>query len=554
MPINQVTLIKLIADSGLISKDDLRNAQNTADHLGSTRTDILIRQDYLKEEDLGNLLSKFFKVKYIDLTKIDIPIKTLNLIPESLAVDSRVIVFAKKDDQVMVAMDDPWDLEAIELVRKTIGSRTNIIPHVTTPEGIKEALKFYKKRTKEEMEGQIEITKTKDLSAITIVNQLLEDACRQEASDIHIEPLSSQLLVRLRTDGVLHDHMLLAKEMHPAIVARIKILSELKLDEQRLPQDGRFSFETKMGEIIALRVSTAPTVYGEKIVLRILHDAISKFNLDELGLISSDQEIISRVIQRTHGMFLVTGPTGSGKTTTLYTILGLLNRPGVNIMTIEDPVENRIPRVNQIQVNPQINLDFASGLRSMLRQDPDIIMVGEIRDRETAVIAINAAMTGHLVFSSVHANTAAGAIPRMIDLGVEPFLLASTVNMVIAQRLVRILCPKCLEEIKISPLINQRLEKSQAFISPDIKKNLTRDFRAKGCSNCYFTGFRGRMGIFEIINLDIHLQELIINKSSSNLIWQAAREDGARSMLEDGLLKANRGVTPIEEVFRVISE
>ena len=554
MPISQQTLKKLIITSGLVNQADLKTAQKTAEHLGISLFDILVRQSFISEENLGNILSKFFQVKFIDLTKIDIPYKILNLVPESLAVNSHVIVFGKRDNQVLVAMEDPRNLEVIELVRKTIGSGIKVVPHVATPEGIKDALKFYKKRSKDETDELVEVNKSKDISPIILVNQLLEEAVRQEASDIHIEPISSQLLIRFRTDGVLHDHMILTKDIHSSVIARIKILSELKLDEQRLPQDGQFSFATKMGETISLRVSTSPTVYGEKIVLRILHDVLNKFSLNELGLVAQDQEIIDRVLGRTHGMLLVTGPTGSGKTTTLYTVLGLLNKSSVNIMTIEDPVENKIPRVNQIQVNPAINLDFASGLRSMLRQDPDIIMVGEIRDHETAVIAVNAAMTGHMVFSSVHANTAAGAIPRMIDLGVEPFLLASTLNMVIAQRLVRVLCPKCLEETEISPIVRKRLNETQNRISPEIIKSLKRDFKAKGCPSCYFTGYHGRVGIFELISLDIELQELIINKSSSNTIWQSARHKGTRSMLEDGLLKANQGVTPIEEVFRVISE
>lgn len=554
MAINQTTLKNLIKKSKLVSKGDLNRAQKVASHLGCSLIDVLLGRDLLKEEDLRKILAKYYRVKAVDLEKLSIPQKILNLIPESLAVQTGAITFARKDNQVLVAMEDPRDLELIELVRKTIGGAVKIVPHVATQRGIKEALKFYKRRKKKEIEGLVEVAKPKETSAVAIIDQLLEEGIREDSSDIHLEPLSSQVLVRFRTDGVLHDQMALSKEMHASLVARVKILSDLKLDEQRHPQDGQFSFRPKRGEAISLRVSTAPTVYGEKVVLRILHDSLNKLNLEELGLLPEDQGIISRTLERTHGMFLVTGPTGSGKTTTLYTILGLLNNPDVNIMTIEDPVEIKIRRVNQIQVNPLINLDFAQGLRAMLRQDPDIIMVGEIRDRETSIIGINAAITGHLVFSSVHANNAAAAIPRMLDLGVEPFLLASTLNMVVAQRLVRVLCSKCREEIPISPLLQKRLDEAKKRVSLDIRTALKNNFLPKGCSACYQTGFRGRTGIFELLSVDEEIQGLIVAKAQSGLIWEAARRKGAKTMLEDGLIKVAKGLTTIEEVFRVISE
>ncbi|MDP3998144.1 MAG: GspE/PulE family protein [bacterium] len=554
MSISQATLKNLIEKSKLVPKADLNRTQKTAQYLGCSIVDVLLGRNLLKEEDLGRILAKYYRVDFIALKKITIPQKTLTLIPESLAVERGVVVFGKKDNQAMVAMENPGDLELFELVKKTIGGRIKLVPFVATSEGIKGALKLYKKRTKEESEGPQEFSKTKTVSAPEVIDQLLEQAIREDSSDIHIEPLPSQVLIRFRIDGVLHDQMVLAKEMHASLVARIKVLSDLKLDEQRHPQDGRFSFQTKLGEKVSLRVSTTPTIYGEKVVLRILHDTLTKVNLEELGLLPEDQEVIERTLERTHGMFLVTGPTGSGKTTTLYTVLVLLNNPGVNIMSIEDPVENKIRRVNQIQVNPQINLDFAQGLRSMLRQDPDIIMVGEIRDRETAVIGVNAAITGHLVFSSVHANTAAASIPRMIDLGVEPFLLASTLNTVVAQRLVRILCPKCMEEVALSPLLTKRLDDAKDKISPDIKKSIGKNFKPKGCPACYHTGFRGRTGIFEVISVDDEIQELIVLKSESRLIWESSRKKGTKSMLEDGLIKVAKGITSVEEVFRVISE
>lgn len=538
----------------MISKSDLSLASKTAQHLGCSISDVLLGRDLLDEESLGKILAKYYKVKFVNLKKIRISHKALRLIPEELAAERGVIAFATKGKEIYLALEDPRDLEIIELVKKTLGGGVKIVAHVAFSSGIKYATKFYKEKRKKEEQKLGELTLVKDISAISSLENLLEKAIREEASDIHFEPLGSQFLIRFRVDGVLHDQMSFSSEMHAQMIARIKILSDLKLDEQRLPQDGQFSYQSKRGEKISLRVSLIPTVYGEKAVLRILQSLLTKFNLEELGMLPEDQKVASRVLERTHGMFLVTGPTGSGKTTTLYTILGLLNSSDVNIVTIEDPVENRINRVNQIQVNSFINLTFATGLRSIVRQDPDIVMVGEIRDRETAVIAVNAAMTGHLVFSSVHANTAAGAIPRMIDLGAEPFLLASTLNIVIAQRLVRVLCSRCKEEIKIDSVLQKRLKEAGGGILPNIRKNLKVNYAPRGCISCYQTGFRGRVGIFELLLVDDEIKELIVNKASSNLIWKMARKKGAKTMLEDGLIKVAKGLTTAEEVFRVISE
>ncbi|MFH1971257.1 MAG: GspE/PulE family protein [Patescibacteria group bacterium] len=551
MSINQTVLGKLIEKNKLVSKTDLAFAIKTSRHLGCSFIDILLGRDLIKEEDLGKILAHYFKVKFVNLKKIHITGSVLRLIPENLAIERGIIAFAQKDKKLSLAMEDPKDLELIENVKKTVGFGIEIVPFVATKDGIKQALKLYKKREERKEKDLVQI---KGVSAVSTVEQLLEEAIREEASDIHFEPLSDQLLVRFRVDGVLHDQSSYAKEMNSSIVARIKILSDLKLDEQRLPQDGQFSFQSKRRDKVSLRVSIIPTIYGEKVVLRILQTSVTKFNLEELGLLPEDQGISGRILERTHGMILVTGPTGSGKTTTLYTILNLINKPDVNIITIEDPVENRINRVNQIQVNSLINLSFANGLRSILRQDPDIVMVGEIRDKETAVIAVNAAMTGHLVFSSVHANTSAGAIPRMLNLGAEPFLLASTINMVVAQRLVRVLCPKCKEKILINPILKKRIAEAKTQVLPSIRKTIKNNFQAKGCSNCYHTGFRGRVGIFELLSVDDDIKKMIISKASSNTIWAMARKKGTKSMLEDGLIKVAKGITTIEEVFRVISE
>lgn len=535
-----------------ITRKQFLSAETTAKHLGSPIVDVLIGRNFVTEDAFGAALSKFYRVKYADLSNIKIPQSVLSLIPEQFAVSMNVVAFARRDQDLWVALSNPKELEVLDFVRKTVGFSYKIIPFVTTERQIRDALRLYKLPTREAK--QEETTFKEPSTAVSTLEQMLEDAIRAGASDVHIESLEDQVLIRFRIDGVLHDQLTLPRQMHSTLVARVKILSDLKIDEQRLPQDGQFAFTPRNGRKVSLRVSTTPTVYGEKIVLRILHDAITTFELKELGLLADDMVAIERVLRRTHGMFLVTGPTGSGKTTTLYTILGLMNQPGVNIMTIEDPVENRVRRVNQIQVNNQINLTFAGGLRSMLRQDPDIIMVGEIRDHETSVIAVNAAMTGHLVFSSVHANTAAGAIPRLVDLGVEPFLVASTVNMVIAQRLVRVLCPRCVSPVPLSSIVEKMLEDAGSTISPEIRKRVTTNYAGRGCSYCRRTGYRGRIGIFEMFDVDEATRAQIIDNASTDALWKIARKKGGKSMLEDGLLKTIAGTTTIEEVFRVISE
>lgn len=551
MTINETVLTGLIKKRNVVSSVDLVNAKKVSLHLGVPLEDVLLGRNLISEKAFGEILSEYFNTDYIDLEKTEIPGNILNIIPEDIAAEINVVAFAKSADTVSIAVSDPKDLYVIETVKKVINARKVKI-FVSTPHAIRNAIKGYKEA--QGLSGDELVQGNMDESAVPLINRILEKAIREDASDIHIEPLEDSMLVRIRVDGVLHDEGIYPKDLHASSVARIKILSDLKLDEQRLPQDGQFSFKTKSGDKISLRVSVNPTVYGEKVVLRILKSTITHFNLQELGLLPEDMDIVQRSLERTHGMFLVTGPTGSGKTTSLYTLLGLLNKSDVNIITIEDPVENRINRINQIQVNSGINLTFASGLRSILRQDPDIIMVGEIRDKETAVIAVNAAMTGHLVFSSVHANTASGVIPRMIDLGAEPFLLASTLNLVIAQRLVRVLCPKCKKEIKISPILAKKISDSKGYLNPDLMKKLKTNYMSTGCPYCFNTGYKGRIGIFEILLINEKLKELIVGKASSQEIWKEARRSGFKTMLDDGLIKVLKGQTCLEEVFRVISQ
>lgn len=549
--ISDKTLIDLIKKGDLVSASELTNAKKVADHLGCSISDVLLGRALITDSDYGKLLSSYFGVPYIDLTNFDVEDDILNIIPETLSAERNVVSFDKKGDDVYIAVEDPKDLDLIETIKKTIGTR-KVKVFISTPTAIRNVIKAYK-QLRERTEVKT-VEDEKEESAVSLVNRVLDRAIRQDASDVHIEALENKLLIRLRVDGVLHDEGIYPKSLQAPVIARVKILSDLKIDETRLPQDGQFNYKTKSGEKVSLRVSIGPTVYGEKCVLRILRTTISHFNLEELGFLTEDLEMIEKSIQKTHGMFLVTGPTGSGKTTTLYTVLGLLNKPDVNIITIEDPVENRIHRVNQIQVNSSINLTFANGLRSILRQDPDIVMVGEIRDKETSIIAVNAAMTGHLVFSSVHANTAAGVIPRMIDLGSEPFLLASTLNMVVAQRLVRILCPKCKHEEKIDSMMDKKLKDLGKNVNSTLLKKLKTNFASGGCSHCFNTGYKGRIGIFEILPIDDDLKEMIVSRTSSQKISNEAKKKGFKTMLEDGIIKVIKGDTSLEEVFRVISQ
>lgn len=568
MPVKIDELKKILIDGGLVTEDQFASAARIAEHLKTSVTDVLLGRGVMTEPAYGEALAKYLGVKYVDLKKAEIPMDLITLIPEEMAIERKVMPFEKKGTDLSVAMADPSDLEAIEFVRKK--TDLNIIPFLATLEGIKYALRFYKKPLREEFAEILRVSGSsglsvlsaeklaQDVSVIKIVDTLIEYAVSEEASDIHIEGLSDQVLVRYRIDGVLHDMITFVKALHPAIIARIKILSDLKLDETRLPQDGRIRFHAKSGDMVPLRVSILPTAEGEKIVLRILESAAQRFTLTDLGFAPKDAALVKNNISRPHGLTLVTGPTGSGKTTTLYTILGILNTPEVNISTIEDPVESRIPRINQTQVNPTIGLNFADGLRALLRQDPNIIMVGEIRDRETGGIAVNAAMTGHLVLSTLHTNDAPGAIPRLIDLGVEPFLISSTLNLVMAQRLVRMVCQNCkVKTTTAAPLIEElkSLLAKQGYKTEEIEAAVPKDFfKGEHCNKCNYTGFKGRQGIYEIVEVTDQIRSLIVGKAISGEIRKAALEAGMRTMLLDGLNKVKEGITTIDEVLRVTAE
>jgi len=544
----------------------------------------LVFEGLVSQEELIKLEAYILGIPFVSLDKEIIPPAILKIIPEPIARSHNIIAFRKKENTLEVAMLDPEDLRTIEFLKKT--ANLKILPRLTTPEGIKNALQQYQKTLEAEF-GEIikkeaggikhikedEETGTEkkedllkvaeELPVIRIVDTLMKHAILQRASDIHVEPTEKEVVVRYRIDGILHDAMILPKQITQGIVARIKVLSNLKLDEHRLPQDGRFKIETEDYRY-SIRVSVLPVFDGEKIVMRLLPETTKALSLEGLGLSGEYLEKVQDSLRRPVGILLVTGPTGSGKTTTLYSMMEILNNPGVNISTIEDPVEYRMPRVNQTQVNPKIGLTFASGLRTLVRQDPDIMMVGEIRDNETADLAINAALTGHLVLSTLHTNNAAGSIPRMIDMKVEPFLISSTLNLILAQRLVRRLCGEkekyILKESELKDIAKYcdldrilKILKEEKVVKPDAEWKDIHFYRPKMTNECP-DGYQGRVGIFEVLPITETMKELIVKLATSDQIQKQAVKEGMRTMVEDGFVKASQGVTSLEEVLRVITD
>lgn len=583
MKVEESQLKAFLLDSGLVKPDQLKKAESEAQKNKKPLHVILLNKGFIKEEELKRLEAYILGIPFIDLINETVDPLVLQIIPEPIAKKNNIIAFKKSGKDLQVAMLDPDDIQTIEFIKKKAG--LNILPRLTTPESIQHVLKQYqktleaefgeiiKKETKElqvmkEVTGEeVETEELKklaeDLPIIRIVDTLIRHAIIQNASDIHVEPAEKEVVVRYRIDGILHDAMTLPKQIAPGVVARIKVISNLKLDEHRLPQDGRFKMETDEYRI-SFRVSILPVFDGEKIVMRLLPESAKGFTLEELGFWGENLERIHHAIKRPTGIILATGPTGSGKTTTLYSILEILNIPGVNISTIEDPIEYRIPRINQTQVRPDIGLTFANGLRSLLRQDPNIIMVGEIRDNETASLAINAALTGHLVLSTLHTNSAAGALPRLLDMNVEPFLIASTVNAIISQRLVRRLCeehePYTLPQTQITSMekdinLNETMEilKKEKVIDP---KRMIKDIewgKPKKSDVCP-DGYKGRIGIHEVLEMSESIKELVMKNATSDEIEKRARTEGMLTMMQEGFIRSAQKITSIEEVFRVTSE
>jgi len=582
MRVEPQQLKAFMIDAGLIKEAQFDNALSKAEKEGRKIEDVLVSDKLILEEDLIRLEAYILGIPFVNLEKEKVSLETLRIIPEPIARSHNIVAFRKRGKNLEVAMLDPEDLKTIEFIKKKADLK--ILPRLTTRKSIKNVLSQYQESLeaefgqiiKKEAEGikgvpeeEVKEEKTElekqaqEIPIIRIVDTLLRHAILQRASDIHIEPMEKEVLVRYRIDGILHDAMTLPVATKTGIVARIKVLSNLKLDEHRLPQDGRFKIESEDYKY-SIRVSILPVFSGEKIVMRLLPETAKGYSLEGLGLKGMSLEDIQYALRRPVGMILVTGPTGCGKTTTLYSMMEILNTPGVNISTVEDPIEYRMPRVNQTQVNPKIGLTFASGLRSLLRQDPDILMVGEIRDKETASLAINAALTGHLVLSTLHTNSAAGAVPRLIDMDVEPFLLASTLNLILAQRLVRRLCPdKQNYKFKESELKNLAkycdLEKIETVLKEEkiLKaKESLKDiefYKPKPSNDCP-EGYKGRVGIYEVLKILETQKELITKRASIDEIQLRAQKEGMRLMIEDGFVKAAQGLTSIEEVLRVIIE
>lgn len=560
----------ILKESGVVDDAMFDSALKDSDQDKSV-IDILINRGDMPEHYFAELIAKYTNIPIIDLPGVTIPKDTLNLVPEDYAHAKQLVVFGyKPGEYAKVAMVDPLDYGALEFLRAKLG--VWIEPYLTTKTGLKSALKQYKelisteftKTIKENVEKSLSLTGEADLekmaeavSIVAILKSIIEYAITLNASDIHFEPFEKNLVIRFRVDGVLREVFDLPKQVEPNLVARIKILSNLQIDEHRLPQDGRFKFDISEKEDIDVRVSIIPVLYGEKAEMRLLRSTSRPTSLEEIGFSKEAEVIVMEEIKKPNGMFLVTGPTGSGKTTSLYVILDKLNTPNVNITTVEDPIEYEMDGINQVQVNTKAGVTFATGLRSILRQDPNIIMIGEIRDSETASIAVQSALTGHLVLSSLHTNDAPSTIPRLLDMGVEAFLLSSTVNLVAAQRLVRRICLSCIEEYETTPEI-ERLVNAQLAILPGEKENSItipkKMYRGKGCNICNDSGFVGQIAIFELFKVTDRVRKMIMRSASASELREEAINSGMTTIFEDGLNKVQEGITTIEEVLRVIQE
>lgn len=684
MRISDGELKKLLEGSGKLSPEDIKESEKQAEQTKDSLQATIIKRKLISESELTQLYAKSIDVPFIELKDLKIPREILMKIPERISRKYQAVLFGVEDDKLQLAMADPEDFQASDFIEKQIGSDVKI--YAAMPTDIIAVIDQYKGNidseiTKAIKDSSTEEEKTADVSSKDIaedapiaktVNIILEYAVRSGASDVHIEPREGLVQVRYRIDGVLRETMTLPKNILTAVVSRIKILSSLKIDEHRVPQDGRFKF-TLGAKVVALRVSTLPIMDGEKVVMRLLDESTRALTLEELGFEGPSLEIIKRNLKKPHGMSLVTGPTGSGKSTTLYSVLSLMNTPGVNISTVEDPVEYRIAGVNQTQVNPKAGMTFATGLRALLRQDPNVIMVGEIRDGETADLAVQAALTGHIVLSTLHTNNAATTLPRLLDMGIEPFLIASTVNSVIGQRLVRRVCQACrvayvpagkelddlrsdfavdgalkylqgggsltapppppttptptpapveekpavvahdaprhkklkviqpsreievdksiLDKIASDPnIINRsagdaakaKIVSEAVAANPEVAaapvavmpitpppapapatpldpKNLKNGefvlYKAgPGCGECGTSGYRGRLGIHEVLEVTEDIQKLITSHATSEEIQELAVKNGMLTMQQDGFIKALHGLTTIEEILRVTRE
>jgi type IV pilus assembly protein PilB len=550
---------KILLEESYISSEDLQKAEKYVKKEGGKVLDYLFDKHILNKEIFGEAMAEYFTVPFVNLEKESVNEEALHLITEAVAKSKSIIAFFKDENILKIGMTDPSDLNMINIIRKKTGLEIKV--YFITDDDLKRSLKFYKGSLKNEFDKILKKLKDKSLNRddrdsliVEIVDTILAYAHQSKASDVHIEPYRTKIKVRFRIDGVMHQVLELPNDLHDLILRRIKILGKMRTDEHRSAQDGKLRFKIQ-DVVVDVRISIVPIVEGENVVMRLLSSQNRQFNLASLGFSTANLKIIDRTIKSPHGMILVTGPTGSGKTTTLYAVLKILNKPKIHVSTIEDPVEYDVEGISQIQVNNKTGLSFAKGLRAIVRQDPDIIMVGEIRDKETAGIAINSALTGHLVLSTLHTNNAPTTLPRLTDMNVEPYLVASTVNIVIAQRLVRKICTACRVSYKLDKKSQKSLEHREHLKKAiqDIKnKDLGKInfYKGKGCPVCGGTGYNGRVGIFELLEMSESIKTLIIKRASGGEIMKQARSDGMKTMLEDGLEKVLNGVTTIEEVLR----
>lgn len=601
MRISDSLVEKLLESAGKIDADRLKTLQEQVRSEKKPLQDIVVRNNVLSEKELTKLYAEEIDVPFIELNPKEIKRQHLKLIPERVAHQYHAVVFnVDEDGNNLLALEDPDDMQAISFLQKQLG--TNLKIHIVTSTQIQAALEQYRGNISNELtkvieedsisaDGDIDDVSEEDVAEDSpiaqTVNLIIEYGVKSGASDIHIEPRENYVVIRYRIDGVLREANKLPRKVLSSLVSRIKILSNLKIDEHRAPQDGRFKIRFA-GQVFALRVSTLPIVDGEKVVMRVLNEGGKPATLEELGYWGSSLASVKHAIMQPHGMVLVTGPTGSGKSTSLFSVLSMLNNPTVNISTVEDPIEYKIPGANQTQVNNQAGMTFSNGLRALLRQDPNIIMVGEIRDSETAGLGVQAALTGHLVFSTLHTNNAATCLPRLLDMNIEPFLIASTVRVVVGQRLVRRLCVDCRETFEPDSATLEDFKKAFGIRSAEdmkqlhalekqalsegigqtntskINKTSTADLSTNekgimklwkahpdGCDNCNHTGYKGRAGIYEVLDNSEAIQKLIVSGATSEAIQETAVKNGMMTMQIDGIIKALRGQTSIEEILRV---
>jgi type IV pilus assembly protein PilB len=567
IPLDQLRA-KLVAEN-LTTAEQFDAVVTEANRKEQSVIDLLVSELQLDPDYLYTFVAQVLGVKRVSFDVHPIDEKLVKLLPESTARQRQSIVFTEEPDgSYGVAMADPGDLETIKFLRQYLGRA--VTPYLATQPELNRGFLIYGVQTASGFKKIIEEnvaatlrsgTKTVEEAAATlpivaIVDNLLSYAAASNASDIHVEVIEDATLIRYRVDGLLYEIMRVPKEIHPALVARLKLLSGLKIDEHYKPQDGRFRYQI-INQTIDCRVSVMPTYYGEKVVMRLLASAQKPLSLEELGMTEHNVALVAENLKKAYGMVMITGPTGSGKSTTLYALMNMLNKPNVNMVTVEDPIEYNMRYVNQTQINPQAGITFASGIRALLRQDPDIIMVGEIRDGETASISVQAALTGHLVLTTLHTNDAPTAIPRLIDLEVPPFLVSSVLNAIIAQRLVRKICTVCIYSYPIDDTVTATIKEQFAQsglhdADGTIPKVL---YKGKGCAACGFSGYRGREGIFEVLQITEAMKKLIAApKFDLDAVRAAARKEGMRTMFEDGLEKVQRAETSMEEVLRVIRE